>query len=118
MEPMEVQSSTLPGVAEAKEYLGLSLKQIAQAVQADESTLHRWLSGPVTPSPVFLARLEAVEVLVKEMRRTFREEARARQWLSQSLPALDGKTPIELVLEGRSEVLTGMLYALNSGMSL
>lgn len=118
MYPSEAQLVALPGIFEAKGYLGLSLKQIAQAVQADESTLHRWLSGMVTPSPVFLARLEALEVLGKEMRRTFRDEATPRARLGRSLPALEGKTPISLVLEDRSEVLTGMLYALNSGMSL
>lgn len=107
--------STLPGIDQAQAELGLTLKQVAQAVHADESTLHRWRSG-VTPSPVFLARLDALDDLVAEMRVTFRDKEAARAWLHRQLPS-KGQTPFELIVEGKAEVLTGMLYALNSGMS-
>jgi transcriptional regulator with XRE-family HTH domain len=114
---MHAPLGILPGIDQARDYLGLTLKQIAQAVKADESTLHRWRSG-VTPSPVFLARLEALDDLVKEMRSTFRDIEVAREWLDRRIPALDDLRPLDLILAGKAEVLTGMLYALNSGMSL
>jgi uncharacterized protein (DUF2384 family) len=114
---MHAPLGILPGIDQARDYLGLTLKQIAQAVKADESTLHRWRSG-VTPSPVFLARLEALDDLVKEMRSTFRDIEVAREWLDRRIPALDDRRPLDLILAGKAEVLTGMLYALNSGMSL
>lgn len=114
---MKAPPDTLPGIAEARSYMGLTLKQIARAVHADESTLHRWRSG-VMPSPVFLARLEALDELAGEMRSTFRDDRTAHEWLESSIPALDGRRPIDLILEGEAEKLTGMLYALNSGMSL
>jgi putative toxin-antitoxin system antitoxin component (TIGR02293 family) len=114
---MHAPIGILPGIDQAREYLGLTLKQIAQAVKADESTLHRWRSG-VSPSPVFLARLEALDELAKEMRSTFRSREAAREWLQRPVPALEDRRPLDLILAGKAEVLTGMLYALNSGMSL
>jgi uncharacterized protein (DUF2384 family) len=117
MDPMQAPIGTLPGIDQAQAELDLTLKQIAQAVHADESTLHRWRSG-VTPSPVFLARLAALDDLVGEMRVTFRDAEAARKWLHQPLPSLKGRSPLDMILEGKAEVLTGMLYALNSGMSV
>lgn len=114
---MSTQAGTLPGIELAQEYLGFTLKEVAQAVRADESTLHRWRSG-VTPTPVFLARLEALDDLVKEMRATFAMDAQGRTWLERPIGKLEGRRPLDLILEGRAEVITGMLYALNSGMSL
>lgn len=114
---MRTPTEALPGIEQAQEYLGLTLKQIAQAVHADESTLHRWRSG-VVPSPVFMARLEALDELAREMRNTFRGDQEAREWLRRPLPALGDARPIDVVVAGKAEKLTGMLYALNSGMSL
>ncbi|CAN5686380.1 MAG: DUF2384 domain-containing protein [Gemmatimonadota bacterium] len=115
---MATRTKVLPGIEEAQQLMGLTLKQIAQAVNADESTLHRWRSGVMMPSPVFLARLEALDELAREMRSAFRNEEYARQWLLREIPSLKGRRPIDLILEGRAETLTGMLYALNSGMPL
>lgn len=114
---MAAPAGVLPGIDQAQEYLGLTLKEIASAVRADESTLHRWKGG-VMPTAVFLGRLEALDELVAEMRSTFRREAQARAWLDRPLPGQRGSTPRDLILAGRAEILTGMLYALNSGMSL
>lgn len=114
---MRTTTDALPGVESGRHYLGLTLKQVAQAVKADESTLHRWRTGS-TPSPVFLSRLEALDDLVGEMRRTFRDREAARGWLEREVPALDGQTPMEVLLSGGAEKLTGILLALNSGMVL
>lgn len=114
---METPTGALPGIEQAQEYLGLTLKEVARAVHADESTLHRWRSG-VMPSPVFLDRLEALDDLAKELRATFQEPGAAREWLSRPLDSIGGRRPLDLILEGRAEKLTGMLYALNSGMTL
>jgi hypothetical protein len=34
------------------------------------------------------------------------------------VPSLNGRTPRQVILEGGAEKLTGMLLALNTGMSL
>lgn len=114
---MPTRTETLPGIENGRRYLGLTLKQVALAVKADESTLHRWRTGS-TPSPVFLSRLEALDELVEEMRRTFRSREAARAWLGREIPALDGRTPREIILNGGAEKLTGMLLALNTGMTV
>lgn len=114
---MKTSTPALPGIESGTEYLELTLKQVAQAVKADESTLHRWRTG-VPPSPVFLSRLEALDELVAEMRKTFRDVEAARRWLNRPVPGLDGRTPQQVILDGGAEKLTGMLLALNTGMSL
>ena len=114
---MAAHAETLPGIERARSTLGLTLKQVAQAVHADESTLHRWRAG-TQPTPVFLARLEALDELAREIQATFRDEDAARAWLVRPLPVLRDRRPLDLVLEGRAETSTGMLYALNSGTSL
>lgn len=113
---MPVMSTQVKVIEEARHYLDLSYARIAEALRADESTLHRWRAG-AEPSPVFLARLEALEELLAEMKRTFRAPEHARQWLHTDVPALKGERPIDLVARGRIEVLTGLLYALNVGVS-
>lgn len=114
---MRTTTPALPGIESGTQYLGLTLKQVAQAVKADESTLHRWRSG-VAPSPVFLSRLEALDELVGEMQQTFRDSEAARRWLTRPVPGLDGQAPLQVILHGGAEKLTGVLLALNTGMSL
>lgn len=114
---MKATTAVLPGIESGTDYLGLTLKQVAQAIKADESTLHRWRTG-VTPSPVFMSRLESLDELASEMRKTFRDVDVARRWLSRPVPSLDGRTPHEVILEGGAEKLTGILLALNTGITL
>jgi uncharacterized protein (DUF2384 family) len=113
---MAVLSPHVRAIESAHEYLGLSYQKLAEALKADESTLHRWRSGG-EPSPVFAARIEALEEFLVELRETFRRPRAAQDWLETEVPALRGRRPIDLIGEGRLEVLTGLLYALNSGMS-
>jgi hypothetical protein len=62
--------------------------------------------------PIELTRLH---LHTPEPRETFRREKDALEWLEPEVPALKGRRPIELIGDGRPEVLTGLLYALNSG---
>jgi len=113
---MAVLSPHIRAIENAHEYLGLSYLKIAEAIKADESTLHRWRGGG-EPSPVFAARLEALEEFLDELNETFRRGQDARAWLGTEVQALKGRRPIDLISEGRLEVLTGLLYALNRGMA-
>lgn len=113
---MAVMSPHVQAIEEAHDYLGLPYHKLAKAIKADESTLHRWRSGG-EPSPVFSARLEALEELLVQLRETFQRREDARRWLERKIPALKQKRPIDLISEGRIEVLTGLLYALSSGMA-
>lgn len=99
--------------------LGLQMKQIAQIIGADESTLHRWRSGatPGGPRRVYRSRLAALAELHEELLAAFRTVEIARRWFwEERPPVFKGSTPAELVLTGRLERVTGFLENLNNGM--
>lgn len=113
---MAVLSHHVRTVERAHDYLGLSYQKIADTLNADESTLHRWRNG-AEPSAVFVARLEALEAFLAELEATFRRPRAAREWLERPIAALKGRRPIEFLESGRIDVLTGVLYTLNAGMT-
>ena len=108
----------IPAIERAHDFLGLTYRQLATALGADESTLHRWRAGDNEPSPAFVTRLEALDDLVRELERTFRTNDAARDWMNRPSPVLGERRPIDLLIDGRVERLTGTLLALNSGMTL
>lgn len=112
-----------PGVAPqvstieaARQQLDISYREIAQALHAEESTVHRWRNGSVAPTPVFIGRLGSLGDLLVELNRTFARQTDAREWLAKPNPALQNKTPLEVILGGHMDRVTGMLYALNAGL--
>lgn len=112
---MPTLAHQLRAVEQAHDLLGLTYAEVARAIKADESTVHRWRSGDSEPSPIFLDRLDALGELLTELRRTVRDQATARYWLDRAVPALGGRTPRELLLAGRIERLTGILTSFNAG---
>lgn len=107
----------LPVVDEAHKSLGLTYKQVASILRADESTLQRWRTGTSEPSPVFVSRLESLDEMLREVRASFRRTEAARRWLSTRVGAFGNERPIDLLLDGRIERVTAALQALNSGMT-
>lgn len=114
---MAVVTRHLKPIEDAHTLLGLTYKQIAAALTADESTLHRWRGGEAEPSPVYVGRLEALREFVSELLDTVTAEG-AREWLEADVPALDGERPLDLLARGRIEPLTRLLLRLNLGMSV
>lgn len=114
---MTVLARQLRAVEAAHDRLGLTYRQVAQVLRADESTLHRWRGGDTEPSPVFLDRLEALGEFLDEVERTFRSHEAARRWLDRRIPELAERRPRDLLLAGRVERLTGLLLSLNVGMT-
>ena len=115
---MAVLPSALRAVEEAHDKLGLTYREISDALHADESTLHRWRSGDSKPSPVFLGRLESLENLLSELDTTFADMEAARRWLDREVEALDRRRPRDVLKKGRLEHLTAVLRALNLGSSV
>lgn len=98
--------------------LGLTYLEIARGICVDESTLHRWRSGVSEPSPVFRLRIAALADLLANVQRISSGEAeQARAWLDVPLPAFDARTPRQVLLAGRPDLLTGMLLALQENAS-
>ena len=106
----------LQHVEDAHDALGLTYRQLAAAVGADESTLHRWRSGESVPRAVFLSRMDALHEMQRELLDAMRPRV-AREWLVASVPALNGERPIDLLEHGRIEPLTRLLMRLNLGAS-
>lgn len=106
-------TDTLPGIETAQQVLGLNLDEVARAVLTDPSTLYRWRRGQM-PTAVYLSRLERLDDLAREIQKTMRAET-IPAWLDRAIPMFDGRTPRELVLEGRAETVLGALISFNNG---
>lgn len=102
---------------DANEILGLTFRQIAAALGANESTLHRWRMGESEPRPMALKRLEALRELQDELLEALRPEA-ARTWLHTNVPSLGGRRPVDLLMEGNIEHVTRVVMRLNLGMGI
>ncbi len=103
-------------IEELHDRLGFTYRELAGAIHADEATLHRWRKGGgAAPSPVYLARLAALQTFMDELRRTFRRWDDAAAWVDRAAPAFRDATPRSLILEGHVDRVTGVLYALNAG---
>ena len=114
-------SSPLAVVEALHDRLGFTYRELAGAVHADEATLHRWRANAergagAPPSPVYLARLAALEAFLDELARTFRQWDDAVAWVDRPAPAFRGETPRALIRAGHVDRVTGVLYALNAGV--
>ena len=116
---MATISPELRAIEAVHDRLGLTYREIARAINATESTLHRWRrgEGPV-PTPVFLARLEALDAFLIELGRTFRDWNDAQEWVDQRISLLQNRTPREMIREGHVDRVTCVLYALNAGIPI
>ena len=101
---------------EAHDVLGLTYRQVAAAIGADESTLHRWRAGDTGPRTVFLSRMDALHEFQQELLDLV-PPAAAGEWLRTPIEALDGRRPADLLEEGRIEPLTRLLMRMNLGTS-
>jgi transcriptional regulator with XRE-family HTH domain len=98
---------------------GFRYAQLAQALNTSEPTLHRWRRGTsAEPTPVYLKRLEAMQTFLEELDELFANRRAAAAWLDESLSVLKNRTPRQMILDGHVERVTGVLYALNAGVSL
>jgi transcriptional regulator with XRE-family HTH domain len=98
---------------------GFRYSELAQALNTSEPTLHRWRCGnSAEPTPVYLKRLEALEAFLVELDELFAKPRAAAAWLDTSLSVLKHRTPREMIVDGHVDRVTGVLYALNAGVSL
>jgi hypothetical protein len=111
---VQTLATQLRYVEDAHDVLGLTYRQIAAAVGADESTLHRWRAGESAPRSIFLSRMDALREFQQELLETM-DAGAARAWLQAPVPTLDHRAPSALLEEGRIEPLTRLLIRLNLG---
>jgi transcriptional regulator with XRE-family HTH domain len=95
-------TTDLPGIEAAREVLGLSLEEIARAVQTNPSTLYRWREVESTPNRSSQDRLKRLDELAAEIDRALDPE-QIPYWLDAPASIFEGRSPREMVLEGRVE---------------
>jgi hypothetical protein len=113
-----ILSHELAAIERAREVLDLTYDEIATALKADDSTLHRWRKGDTEPSPIFLSRLDSLGEFLAELQRTVKDPLTARYWLDRPVPALHNQTPRTVLLEGKIDRLTALLSNFNAGNAL
>jgi uncharacterized protein (DUF2384 family) len=108
--PATADDASPVGVVErARAEWGLRYDEIARALGADESTLHRWRARATSPSRAFRTRLAALSTLMAAVARHHDGADAARAWLECPLVALGGYTPRALLATGRTELLVAVL---------
>lgn len=103
-------NTKLPGIDAARDTLGLSLEEVADAVRANPSTLYRWRSGDATPNDASIERLRRLEELSDEVRRSL-APAQTALWLNAAASVFGGRSPREMICQGRAETVLGALLS-------
>ncbi|MQA92207.1 MAG: hypothetical protein GEU90_18605 [Gemmatimonas sp.] len=104
-------STVRAGLDTIREVLGLTLEEIARAVGVNYTTLYRWQIG-ATPNPGerFVSSVARLEELAAELSRALDIHER-EAWLNSPASIFDGRSPREMLLEGRAETLLGALLS-------
>lgn len=118
---MTTPPSSLACIEQAHEALGLTYAEIASALSADESTVHRWRSGAKLPSPVIRPRLAALDDLLAALRSVFGSGVAGRSTAQRCLDrphALCGNRPPRATFIDRgAELLLGAAVAAHENAS-
>jgi DNA-binding transcriptional regulator YiaG len=96
------------------ERVPLSERDIARATGADEDTVGAWLARKAVPTGIQANRLMETIAVVEEMALNVRPEG-LREWLSTKMPALDGKTPADVIAAGGYEQVMAVALGLTYG---
>ena len=84
----------------AHEQLGITYKNLADIIGADESTVHRWRRGSFSPSPVFRRQLDMLDDCVQRAGSVFDSWRRARAWVHTENEAFGDDRPLDVLRRG------------------
>lgn len=96
--------------------LGVSVDDLALAVETDRKTVYRWLADETFPQTANRERLEELEALVRRLDETFKTRDGSREWLHSGSGYFGGLRPIDALLRGRIDAVHAALEALDSGV--
>lgn len=105
-----IEKIEVPEIARTREVLGLSLDEIARALEVNPSTLYRTRSGKSLNSRT-LERLRRLDEFAADVRDVL-PRAVTPEWLDSPASVFDGKTPRQMIREGRTEMVHGALLAM------
>lgn len=109
---MEFAGTTLGWV---ERELELSDPEIGQALGVDRKTISRWRKRESVPAPEHRKRMEKLSQLKWLLENAFQTPTVGKRWLHQAVPALRGRTPISLLMDGDLDSVIGVLTTHMSG---
>jgi predicted transcriptional regulator len=103
----------LKSIAEA----GIPPDQLARLTGRSERTARRWLAGETEPRGAILKQIVDISAVVNAFRKTF-PGGRVTTWIEMPNPELDFRSAGELIAEGRTREVIGLLIAIGEGVYL
>ncbi|HEY7462728.1 MAG TPA: antitoxin Xre/MbcA/ParS toxin-binding domain-containing protein [Gemmatimonadota bacterium] len=100
----------------AHQALDLTWRDLADSLDTTERSVYRWKAGDVAPGPATRRRIEALLDLIDLLEQTFDSPEEARAWLGSRVPALDNRSPFELLKRGRIDEVRETLGRLAHGV--
>ena len=94
----------------------VDIATVARVGATDVRTVTHWREGSSAPGRETEQRLLELRAVVDLSRRVLRDDA-SRVWLRSPNRGLDDRTPLDLVVEGRSESVIALLLALAAGVT-
>jgi CheY-like chemotaxis protein len=92
-------------------FLAIPLAQLAAALDALPATVHK---SPAAPG--LQKGLQPIKRAVDLLSRATRQPADARAWLNNPHPDLDGRTPLDVILDGRADAVATLLENAAAGI--
>jgi hypothetical protein len=99
-------------VMSACKRLGLSLEEMATALNVSERAIRDWKGNPEV-TQILKSALELIELL--ELMDEFVVAAEETKWPNTPLPAVQGRTPRQVIAEGRMRDLIVEFLRLREG---
>jgi hypothetical protein len=93
------------------EFLKIPLKQLAEGLGKNYSTVHKTPTAPALQPP-----LQSIKRSLEILERIFDDRAVVLAWLNSPHQDLGRRTPMGVILEGRSNVVEDMLESALMGM--
>ncbi len=93
------------------DYLSLPLKQLSEALGRNYSTIHRTPAAPALQDP-----LRSIKRSLEILERVLGNRASVLAWWNSPHPDLGRRTPMEVLLEGRVQIIEDMLEAALEGI--
>jgi transcriptional regulator with XRE-family HTH domain len=99
---------------EMKKRASIKARDIAQLLDTTPETISRWQTGKAEPQRGKLEKLLILEWILSELSE-FYEPSEAKLWLFSPHRLLEGKTPADLIQEGRTDDVLAIIHQLRDG---
>lgn len=97
-----------------RERVPLSVGDVGRATGADETTVREWIERKSVPMGAHANRLAELIAVIDELAGTFKPES-LPVWLNDTVPALDGEVPGDVIAAGGYERVMNLALGLSAG---